>query len=711
MNMSLRPIIEGETEWDLDDDLEPADLSYLEQVADRDGPWTIAMEAWEKVKTAHTMLEECIDTQINFFKSITLNTDARVADDMQADVEDMWRSLNPHTRQLWTARVFDHCGLPKVLLKSVDEYMAPKPMHPPATEPSSDSYITEIRVHFRNVGEEDENRGFYGGRNSATVSGLVLRYSDGTLTKTGDLRDTICPFPIILMMSEHIVGVKEHKGGTYDEEVIGLSFYATDMRGINRHFEVYAHERLLCQEFGTSPPHSSSVIADDEMVIHTLTWCPEKKCIDGHTTRPTPTQCPDPFDNDAEPEDSRVAGFSYYPYDPTIPHGGMGGNERDYPWEEYVNNEDYLWDNHVPSEVISDIENVVQGISTESKFHDESNSVFEQAVAAFNRSNEVHNICTLVTMISKSIDTAKRDKWRRELERQFKALENRVDHIRRQMQRLIRVKTWAAKYEMSAEKDRESIVSLEMSKKLARVLDKHNLSDQKSLLVCAWCPGLRIFDPRHVPSWNRCIHPGCASVDLPCCGIDHVGYCKECHEPVCHYHLVYTDIHKKVCQKTLSSRCGFRGNGSSLDTACCGKIIDSNEGKECAGKDCEVVCCSDCRTSCKGWDRQCTCISWTKCDGRKVGCKAGHIECCDESVFCKACVKEHGDSRHFPLRCNGCYDRNEKDTISDMSDDSNYESESSESDEDFVADLNANEEGWTAEKLGPRYLGLSFPDE
>lgn len=138
MNMSLRPIIEGETEWDLDDDLEPADLSYLEQVADRDGPWTIAMEAWEKVKTAHTMLEECIDTQINFFKSITLNTDARVADDMQADVEDMWRSLNPHTRQLWTARVFDHCGLPKVLLKSVDEYMAPKPMHPPATEPSSD---------------------------------------------------------------------------------------------------------------------------------------------------------------------------------------------------------------------------------------------------------------------------------------------------------------------------------------------------------------------------------------------------------------------------------------------------------------------------------------------------------------------------------------------------------------------------------------------
>ena len=84
------------------------------------------------------------------------------------------------------------------------------------------------------------------------------------------------------------------------------------------------------------------------------------------------------------------------------------------------------------------------------------------------------------------------------------------------------------------------------------------------------------------------------------------------------------------------------------------------------------------------------------------------MECGDESVFCKACVKERGD---WNQECNGCYDRNEKDTISDMSDDSNYESESSESDEEFVADLNANEEGWTAEKLGPRYLGLSFPDE
>ena len=34
---NLRPIIEGETEWDLDDDLEPADLSHLEQVADGEG--------------------------------------------------------------------------------------------------------------------------------------------------------------------------------------------------------------------------------------------------------------------------------------------------------------------------------------------------------------------------------------------------------------------------------------------------------------------------------------------------------------------------------------------------------------------------------------------------------------------------------------------------------------------------------------------------
>ena len=63
--MSLRPIVEGETEWDLDDDLEPADISYLDQVADGDGPRTIEMdvrqaadEAWEKVTAAHTILEE-----------------------------------------------------------------------------------------------------------------------------------------------------------------------------------------------------------------------------------------------------------------------------------------------------------------------------------------------------------------------------------------------------------------------------------------------------------------------------------------------------------------------------------------------------------------------------------------------------------------------------------------------------------------------------
>ena len=47
-----------------------------------------------------------------------------------------------------------------------------------------------------------------------------------------------------------------------------------------------------------------------------------------------------------------------------------------------------------------------------------------------------------------------------------------------------------------------------------------------------------------------------------------------------------------------------------------------------------------------------------------------------------------------------------------MSDDSNYESESSESDEEFVADLNANEEGWTIPQPHPKYAkGLTFPDE
>ncbi len=85
-----------------------------------------------------------------------------------------------------------------------------------------------------------------------------------------------------------------------------------------------------------------------------------------------------------------------------------------------------------------------------------------------------------------------------------------MGHIRRQMKRLLDGGVCDVWYEKRAEKDRQSVISLEMRKKLAGALDKYNLADEKSLLVCAWCTGTRLLDPRHVPDWQRCSHPGCS---------------------------------------------------------------------------------------------------------------------------------------------------------------------------------------------------------
>jgi len=99
------------------------------------------------------------------------------------------------------------------------------------------------------------------------VSGLVLIYSDGTVIKMGNLRGTTTtyPGPVILMMGEHIVGVKERKGESCGDKIVGLSFYAKDINGFNRHFEVTMHERQYCQEWRIiSPPSSCSVITDND---------------------------------------------------------------------------------------------------------------------------------------------------------------------------------------------------------------------------------------------------------------------------------------------------------------------------------------------------------------------------------------------------------------------------------------------------------------
>ena len=90
-------------------------------------------------------------------------------------------------------------------------------------------------------------------------------------------------------------------------------------------------------------------ITKEDSIIHTLKWCNEKRCIDGQTTRTAPI-CPNPLQTD-EAELGRVAGYSFYPYE--------NGRDRDYAWEEYVDNEEYVWENHVPPDVVTDIEKVI----------------------------------------------------------------------------------------------------------------------------------------------------------------------------------------------------------------------------------------------------------------------------------------------------------------------------------------------------------------
>ena len=82
------------------------------------------------------------------------------------------------------------------------------PMPPAIEEPSTDSYLCEVRVHCL----PDSSDGKFALH--PHVKGLVLVqyfYSNGIMVKTGDLRGTYCPHSIILTLEEHIVGVEEQK--------------------------------------------------------------------------------------------------------------------------------------------------------------------------------------------------------------------------------------------------------------------------------------------------------------------------------------------------------------------------------------------------------------------------------------------------------------------------------------------------------------------
>ena len=346
--MPIRPIIEGETNWDKIDEegSEPADIEFLEQFANeggndsRDHNGANSNESRGRVHAAETILENCVDELNSSFRLQNENTDTRIYKDIQGEIEEKWHSLQR--------------------LKHAARLKAPTPMPMPITEPTIDAYITEIRVQFSYLSDEEveEQRCYVSNHDRkalAEVRGVILRYSDGTFTKTGDIRGTECRYPVILMMGEHITSVEEHKGGGCGEQIVGLSFYCKDENGINRHFDVRANERLLCEEH-----YMGEGITKEDSIIHTLKWCNEKCCIDGQTTRTAPI-CPNPLQTD-ESDLGRVAGYSFYPYE--------NGRDRDYAWEEYVDNEEYVWENHVPPDVVPDIEKVITSLSIESEYYD-----------------------------------------------------------------------------------------------------------------------------------------------------------------------------------------------------------------------------------------------------------------------------------------------------------------------------------------------------
>ena len=315
-------------------------------------------------------------------------------------------------------------------------FLDPLPMPPPSTEPSPGAYLCEIRVHFLPTGLKDP----HSDRSSPLVSGFVLRYSDGTITKTGNLRGTTCPGSLILMLGEHIVGVKEHSG--WNGDITNLTFYAKDENEFNRKFEISCKE-VMNWEHDSTPSDKCSVRSGGNNIVHSLSWCSEKNCLNGHTTCPKP-RCPNPrFDNNAEP--GRIAGFSKYPYE--------NGEEVDYSFAKYKG-EAYISSNLVPAHVWREIDALNLNKSEkddllliEDEFSDRYDEVSNNGIHAMECSSESHNICMLVQMVTKTNESAKKERYRKQLKKQCKALKRRVHLICDQMGKQLNVNDFCKRYD------------------------------------------------------------------------------------------------------------------------------------------------------------------------------------------------------------------------------------------------------------------------
>lgn len=405
----------------------------------------------------------------------------------------------------------------------------------------------------------------------------------------------------------------------------------------------------------------------------------------GHTTRPKP-RCPNPLDRPKKMEPGRIAGYGAYPYK-------KGEEVRD-SWQKYEG-EPYISSNLVPARMWPRVKVLAQGVVNRSaeeeldlikrQFVQKRSDIFLKGSRAIDCSTESYNICALVHLMASTGDKAKVKAYRHNLKRQYRALKRRGGMIYDKMEvqlnaaeferRRVACTKWHEKSRLRRNPAKPLIDQIHDG--MSQLLESHNLADERILRVCAHKLCSNIFDPRHVPTFQRCVHPGCCTDRKPSCQ-NHTGFCDLCHDPVCMSHL-WSGAHKTMCQRTLSSRCGWRGSSNdretnSLDPLCCGTSLDNSadvgSGQKCA--ECAVLCCSSCFSPCPGWSN---------------GTKDAKKTCTKAKGWCKKCVKETYNST-----CDACLEQEENGgEDEDDSDDSDYvEDESSdcekEADDSDVSD-------------------------
>ncbi len=258
----------------------------------------------------------------------------------------------------------------------------------------------------------------------ADVSDIVLIYSDGTMTKTGKLRGTFHR-PIILREREHIVRINQEKWG--DDGIVFLHVFTNeDEYDVYRIYRVSA-DYVRCDIVPSLPSSNNELsvsVEETDHVVTSLTWCPKTNCICHHDTSNKH------MFGFAAP---RISGFSPFPYQR---NGDRWELVVEDSWTLYENNEDYIGDNLVPtsrSKLLTEVERICgrrDMLEIGPQFERWIDELEQKGRKVVLCSNEAYNVCTLAKLVNKAKkDKMKRKRYRKELRRQYKALDRRVNKI------------------------------------------------------------------------------------------------------------------------------------------------------------------------------------------------------------------------------------------------------------------------------------------